>query len=263
MLKEAVDAGKLFGPGAKGPEVEEIQRALLANGAVLKVDGNFGPITFSAMERFQAEHSLTVDGWVGPESMPVLLGIAAAPVNPRPDDSETNRSVMKWAPWLAEMRAITGVREVPGGSNSPIIMSWRGDIARAFPDMASYAATYTGDAIPWCGFGLARCFAVHKVRPANKFMWALSWASWGKKLKTPVVGCVMTFSRAGGGHVALLEKISGDTVWVRGCNQSDMVNVARRSMSGFKAATWPSGHPIPTTNLAGNTSNAVEGGSVA
>jgi uncharacterized protein (TIGR02594 family) len=148
-------------------------------------------------------------------------------------------------------------------------MSWRSDIGRAFPEMASYAASYTGDAIPWCGFGLARCCAAHAVKPpfgrsaTTRFMWAASWAKWGRKLPKPVVGCIMSFKREGGGHVSLLEKLSGDTAWVRGCNQSDMVNVARMSMSRFTAATWPEGWRVPKRQLAGNILNAVDGGSLA
>lgn len=92
-------------------------------------------------------------------------------------------------------------------------------------------------------------------------MWADAWSRWGERLKTPVVGCVMTFTRAGGGHVALLERLDGSTAYIRGGNQSDMVNVVRKSMSSFTSARWPSGWKV--ARVPGNISNSVEEGSEA
>ena len=43
--------------------------------------------------------------------------------------------------WLATMRSITGTKEVQGGADSPVIMKWRDEIARLYPDMAPYCAT--------------------------------------------------------------------------------------------------------------------------
>jgi hypothetical protein len=153
-------------------------------------------------------------------------------------------------------------------------MSWRGDIAKAFPKMAGSASEYTGDAIPWCGFGLAACCARAGIPPpfgpnaTDKFMWAGGWRppNWGQPLLRPtaenyLVGSVMTFTRAGGGHVALLEGMDGDDVAIiRGANQSDTVNVARKGMVQFTAATWPPGVPI-VRGIAGVTTNAALAGS--
>lgn len=265
-IEEHVRQHGIIGVGSDPDPVRMVQRALVASGAVIHIDGEFGAITESAVKRFQAAHvdgaerQLTVDGQVGPLTAWALDQVELLPET---EEQEESGSLRKSAPWLAEMRAITGVREVPGSRNSPIIMSWRSDIGKAFPDLARYAATYTGDAIPWCGFGLARCCAVWGVKPPASFMWALSWSKWGTKLPRPIVGSIMTFKREGGGHVAVLEKISGNTVWVRGCNQSDMVNVARMSMTNFVAATWPKGWPIPKRSLEGNILNSVDGGRLA
>lgn len=54
--------------GERGRSVRLLQRALDAQGAHLKVDGDFGPATFSAVESFQKKHHLTVDGIVGPNT---------------------------------------------------------------------------------------------------------------------------------------------------------------------------------------------------
>lgn len=248
---------KVIGIGQVGEIVRQIQLALLSDGAVLVIDGEFGPITEAAVKRFQASHDLQPRGYVGVKT-------AAALDRVKNEDTSLD-SVLSAAPWLSEMRALSGVREIPGAANSPIIMSWRSEIASAFPEMAAYAATYTADAIPWCGFIMARCMAVRGIRPpfgsagTSRFMWADAWSRWGDRLKTPTVGCVMTFTRSGGGHVALLERLDGDVAYIRGGNQSDMVNVVRKSMSSFTSARWPSGWKV--AKVPGNTSNSVEEGS--
>lgn len=53
--------------GAKGPEVEEIQRAVGA-----KVDGTFGPSTEAAVRRFQRARNLVSDGIVGPKTWALI-----------------------------------------------------------------------------------------------------------------------------------------------------------------------------------------------
>lgn len=52
--------------GESGRGVRLLQRALDEHGARLRVDGNFGAATFTAVERFQRNHHLAVDGVVGP-----------------------------------------------------------------------------------------------------------------------------------------------------------------------------------------------------
>ena len=150
--------GSIFGIGDKGYVVELIQALLVIDGASLDVDGDFGKITLSATKAFQARNYLEVDGWVGPKTAAALdsKGNPQDVINKPPSSSP---SVKASAPWLSELRAITGTKEVPGSANSPVIMSWRNDISSAFPDMASYCRLYTGDSIAWCGYGLGGCFA--------------------------------------------------------------------------------------------------------
>lgn len=57
---------RLRTPLMTGEDVREIQAALSRAGFVLDVDGRFGPLTESAVRRYQAAKSLTVDGMVGP-----------------------------------------------------------------------------------------------------------------------------------------------------------------------------------------------------
>lgn len=262
-ISSYVKDGQVVGIGSNGPVVAQIQQALIDDGAVLVVDGDFGQATEIATRAFQARHNLTVDGYVGSQTALALDQVEKAEIPVR------RESLIKEAPWLAKMRALTGTKEIPGSEDSPIIMSWRGDIAKAFPEMASYVAGYTNDLIPWCGLTVAECMASSGIKPpfsekenTESFLYALAWANWGVKLSHPEVGCVMVFSRAGGGHVALLEKLDGNTAYIRGGNQADMINVTKKSMSTFVAAVWPKDWPIKV-DLEGDVRNYRGQGSEA
>lgn len=63
--------------GDKGEMVRQIQKALAAAGLKVMVDGVYGKITEEAVETFQHEKGLKVDGVVGPATL-AKLGIAVA-----------------------------------------------------------------------------------------------------------------------------------------------------------------------------------------
>lgn len=58
--------------GASGPDVEYLQERLGAWDYNIGVDGNFGPMTASAVRSFQSSNGLTVDGVVGPTTWETL-----------------------------------------------------------------------------------------------------------------------------------------------------------------------------------------------
>jgi uncharacterized protein (TIGR02594 family) len=246
--------------GDEGDEVTQAQQALVACGHDIDIDGDFGPLTQTAVETFQASRRLPVTGWID-----VATGTALDQVDRR--QARQLHATVPGAPWVSEVRACTGVDEIPGSADSPIIMAWRLDISNAFPEMASYTAGYTGDDIAWCGFGLAAAMARCKIAPpfdpdddTGSYLWALSWEDWGVRLKSPKVGAIMVFEREGGGHVAILEKVEGKTFWIRGFNQSDTVNVTTRAWdASFVAAVWPEGWPL--VDVTGDISNAAPPGS--
>lgn len=53
--------------GSKGPEVEELQKAL-----GLKPDGSFGPATAEALKKWQKDNRMAVDGIAGPKTLSKL-----------------------------------------------------------------------------------------------------------------------------------------------------------------------------------------------
>lgn len=219
--------------GAKGPYVVELQNALGVG-----ADGDFGPATERAVIDYQRTHGLVADGVVGTKTWEAIRNKTPAVAQP-PQAGVP--------PWLQTMIDITGTLETPGAADNPKILAWRDEIAQRYPDMAAYAGLYTHDSIPWCGLTVAYCMAHNGIRPVfgptetDKFLWANAWAKFGRRLPEPQRGCVMVLTRAGGGHVTLLERVEGDYFVCRGGNQADAVNVARFHRSQFTCATWPEG----------------------
>lgn len=60
--------------GMKSEAVRALQNLLILHGAIITVDGSFGPKTRAAVYAFQMEHELTVDGSVGPLTWAALIG---------------------------------------------------------------------------------------------------------------------------------------------------------------------------------------------
>lgn len=61
---------------------------------------------------------------------------------------------------------------------------------------------------------------------STRFESAKSYLSWGEQLDRPVYGCVVVFSRDGGGHVGfVVGKDKAGNLLVLGGNQDDAVNV--------------------------------------
>ncbi len=59
-------------PDSTGPEVEQVQIALVGLGYPIAVDGTYGPRTEAAVRDFQAANQLEVDGIAGPDTQQAL-----------------------------------------------------------------------------------------------------------------------------------------------------------------------------------------------
>ncbi|MFC8363556.1 peptidoglycan-binding protein [Streptomyces griseorubiginosus] len=70
--------------GQRSGCVTELQSLLNHHGADLAVDGDFGPLTSSAVRDFQSEKGLSVDGKVGPNTKAALYGAVTPPSSPAP-----------------------------------------------------------------------------------------------------------------------------------------------------------------------------------
>lgn len=78
--------------GARGPEVEELQRLLVRLGAAIEVDGDFGHSTAKAVRAFQASKGLLVDGEAGPQTFMKLIAAAEAAHAPKPEGEDTTQT---------------------------------------------------------------------------------------------------------------------------------------------------------------------------
>lgn len=133
-------------------------------------------------------------------------------------------------PWLAEARKHIGLKEIPGAKNNPVISAWLKDLA----------AWWTDDATPWCGVFAAHCLkAGGRDLPKNWFR-AREYETFGLPLTHPAYGCIVTFTRQGGGHVGFVvgEDAAGNLL-VLGGNQADGVNIKAFPRARATAFRWP------------------------
>lgn len=142
--------------------------------------------------------------------------------------------------WIEMARKHIGVTEVKGATHNPVIVQFWKDIRRG---------GIQDDETPWCaafvGAMLERCGI-----QSSRFESAKSYLSWGEQLDRPVYGCVVVFSRDGGGHVGfVVGKDKAGNLLVLGGNQGDAVNVKAFPLSRVTGYRWPTGEPIPVGDL--------------
>lgn len=86
------------------------------------------------------------------------------------------------------------------------------------------------------------------LTPNQAFPLARAWASAGTRLEKPAYGCVVVFSRNGGGHVGfVVGKDKFGNLMVLGGNQGDAVNIKPFAKSRVLAYRWcgTQSHPAP------------------
>lgn len=154
--------------------------------------------------------------------------------------------------WLVEGRKYIGEKEIKGPQHNPLILQFWKDIKRG---------GIKDDETPWCaayvGGVLERSGIV-----SSRFESASSYLKWGTKLEEPVLGCVVVFTREGGGHVGfVVGKAANGDLMVLGGNQSDAVNIRAFSRSRVTGYRWPTGvpdaqQPLPVLNGSRSESEA-------
>ena len=145
--------------------------------------------------------------------------------------------------WLTVARSLVGTREVPGGNNNPVIMTWGNRLGARILGIA-----YTADSVPWCGLFAAWCVHEAGHMPPPIAIRAKQWAKFGTPLpldRTPPLGAIAVFERTGGGHVGFVESVypNGD-LDILGGNQADAVNVRRFPRARLIALRWPLGEAM-------------------
>jgi hypothetical protein len=87
--------------GGKGEEVKMLQNLLNQHGAGLNVDGKFGPLTKKAVEKYQTDNGLTVDGIVGKQTWGELTADIQPPEPPEAEEPQEDTA------WDITIRGLT------------------------------------------------------------------------------------------------------------------------------------------------------------
>lgn len=111
--------------GSKGASVRLCQERLTAHGLKVKIDGDFGPATDTAVHQFQAAYNLDTDGVVGSITWAYLMSLGQAPT-PAQVIQEQRAAlasyILQSSPQAVQAVLLTaiekvGCKEVPDGSN--------------------------------------------------------------------------------------------------------------------------------------------------
>ena len=145
--------------------------------------------------------------------------------------------------WMPYARSLIGVREIPGARHSPVIMGWIAKLGRKL------GIAVKDDETPWCGTFVAHVMQHVGIEPPPIAVRASSWGLWGKTLKAPRPGCVVVFTRTGGGHVGFYCGEDDTHIHVLGGNQGNAVSITRIARSRLSAMTWPASVPLPPAQI--------------
>jgi uncharacterized protein (TIGR02594 family) len=153
-------------------------------------------------------------------------------------------------PWLVAARKYIGVAEIPGVQHSPIIVGW----------LKKLKAQWFDDEVPWCGTFVGVCMSEAGIVLPQFWYRARDWMNWGVKLDEATVGCVVVYSRTGGGHVGfVVGKDKAGNIMTLGGNQHDAVNIKPFDPARVLGFRWPAHEvltisPLPIVNLRGEIS---------
>ena len=145
---------------------------------------------------------------------------------------------------VAIARKYIGLAEVKGSKHNPTILSLT---AKAFAAHGK-KSWIQDDETPWCGSFVGGVFAEAGLgsKIPKEFYRAKEWESAGTKLTRPAYGCVVTFTRDGGGHVGIVVgKTKAGMLKVLGGNQADGVNISDFDPKRVTSYRWISSGSVP------------------
>ncbi|MBL0229482.1 MAG: TIGR02594 family protein [Moraxellaceae bacterium] len=133
-------------------------------------------------------------------------------------------------PWLVEARKYIGQREIKGSKHNPLILKW----------LQKLKAWWLDDETPWCGVFVANCLLTTGREIPKHWYRATDYLNSGFALDKPAYGCIVVFSRTGGGHVGFVVGIDKyGYLMVLGGNQSDTVKISPFDKSRISGYRWP------------------------
>ena len=146
--------------------------------------------------------------------------------------------------WLTYARTLVGTREIPGAKHSATILGWIKNLGAK-----KLGITVTNDETPWCGTFCAHVMDHVGINPPPIAVRASAWSDWGRGLLNPRLGCILTFTRQGGGHVGLYVGEDDTHLHVLGGNQGNAVSVTRIAKDRLSAMRWPDGVFLPSPKI--------------
>lgn len=140
--------------------------------------------------------------------------------------------------WLTEARKYIGTKEIPGVKHEPRILSWWKTIKRG---------GIKTDEVPWCAAFVGAMLEASDI-VSSRYESASSYLQWGVRLDAPSLGCIVIFTRNGGGHVGFVAgKDDKGRLMVLGGNQGNSVTIAPFDMARVAGYRWPA--PGAATHL--------------
>ncbi|MBT0366451.1 TIGR02594 family protein [Morganella morganii] len=153
--------------------------------------------------------------------------------------------------WITEARKEVGISELLGTGQKAIDQMW--------VDSKLRGLVGTARKVPWCAGFVNACLERAGIRSTRSDS-SRSYLSFGDALKEPAYGCIVTFSRTGGGHVGfVVGKTESGQLMVLGGNQSDAVNIKAFGTDRVTGYRWPPGEPVDNRPLpVGNAALSVK-----
>jgi hypothetical protein len=236
-------------PGAQSKDVSTLVQALIERGFAVSTDaawaGAYVHPLVVAVEDFQAQHGLAVDGVVGRETWTALTSAADSSATVPPLDTTGLAPLITRTLQLADAFCRKPVIEDPPHSN-------RGpDVDRfllGHDRDGSWLLNYSGPGLgaPWCARFAKWCFdeAVDQLRCpspiagwgdlASSEKWLARAHAAGRTSSTPAVGDVGCILTAGHGHVVLVASVGADhVVQTREGNSGDRCAARQRHFEEF------------------------------
>jgi uncharacterized protein (TIGR02594 family) len=120
--------------------------------------------------------------------------------------------------------------EIKGPRHNPLILQFWKDIKRG---------GIKDDETPWCAAFVGAMLERAGIK-STRFESAKSYLNWGVQIREPAYGCVVVFSRDGGGHVGfVVGQQQNGNLMVLGGNQSDAINIRAFPLDRVTGYRWP------------------------
>lgn len=150
--------------------------------------------------------------------------------------------------WVQIALAEQGQAEIGGALHNERIIAYH----------ATTSLRARDDETPWCASFVGWCLQKAGL-PMTRSAAAASYAVWGVPLPQPVLGAVVTFTRAGGGHVGFYMGQRDGKWLILGGNQSNRVSIAAYDPARMTAIRWPAGVPLPNAVAPLSKSGVIRG----